>query len=144
VGKLPRLCLLLALAASPLTWGAAEDDGVAVTPRVPQEGITGLIVDDTVTFIGRQFYDAFAVAWLDQNVAGAENLSVHERPTAQSGSRVWVEHRRERLFQVFLPPTRANIEDTAKRAAVLVARRFKAMQIERALVRDPDLAPDEF
>ena len=108
------------------------------------EGISGLIVDDTVTFIGRQFYDAFASAWLDQGIADGRNLSVHEQPTARSGSRVWIEHNRQNLFQVFLPPIRANIEDTARRAAASVARRFKTLEVERALSRNPDLAPDEF
>jgi hypothetical protein len=61
-----------------------------------------------------------------------------------SGSRVWVEYNHQSLFQIFLPPTRADIVDKANRAASLVARRFKTLEIERALLRNPDLAPDEF
>ena len=123
----------------------AQDGAQAGTEEaIRHEGISGLIVDNTVTFIGRQFYDAFALAWLDQGVADGQNLSVHEQPTAKSGSRVWVEYNRQKLFQVFLPPIRANIEETAGRAAASVARRFKTLEVERALFRNPDLAPDEF
>ena len=124
---------------------AAQGGAEAVTEEsIRHDGISGLVVDNTATFIGRQFYDAFAVAWLDQGIADAQNLSVHEQPTARSGSRVWIEYNRQTLFLVFLPPIRANIEETAGQAAAAVARRFKTLEIERALFQNPDLAPDEF
>jgi curli production assembly/transport component CsgE len=123
---------------------AQQPAEVATEEAIRQQGIGGLIVDATVTFIGRQFYDAFAIAWMDQEVADGQNLSVHERPTAASGSRIRVEHNRQTLFEAFLSPTRANIESTARQAAAIVARRFKALELERILFDDPDLAPDEF
>lgn len=123
----------------------AQEGGEAATEdAIRREGISGIIVDDTATFIGRQFYDAFARAWSDQGLADKRNLSVREQPTAISGSRVWVEHNRRKLFEVFLPPIRADIEATARRAATSVAQRFKAMDIERLLYQNPDLAPAEF
>ena len=111
--------------------------------KMRNEGIRGLIVDNTVTFIGRDFYDAFALAWLDQRVGDIDNLSINERPTARSGSRVWVESNGRSLFQVFLSPVRANIETTARKAARSVARRVEELKIERLLFKNPDLAPDE-
>jgi curli production assembly/transport component CsgE len=122
---------------------AQEETGEVTEESIRRDGLQGVIVDDTATFIGRQFYDAFAVAWLDQG-AGEQNLSVHEQPTAHSGSRIWIEHNRRTLFQVFLSPIRADIEATADRAAASVAQRFKALELERTLFKNPDLAPDEF
>jgi hypothetical protein len=49
-----------------------------------------------------------------------------------------------RLFQVFLPPTRSNIEVSARRAAQAIAQHFKMMEIQKLLFVNPDLAPDEF
>lgn len=136
------LCFLFPVICSD---ALAQEGGDAVTEEaIRGDGVSGLMVDDTVTFIGRQFYDAFAFAWLDQGIDDGRNLSVREQPTARSGSRVWVEYNRQNLFQVFLPPIRANIEDTAARAAAVVARRFKTLEVERALLQNPDLAPDEF
>ena len=124
---------------------AAEEGAAAVEEAIRDDGNTGLMVDNTVTFIGREFYAAFALAWLGQGGATTDkNLSVHEQPTARSGSRVWVEYNRQTLFQVFLSPTLANIEATARQAAASVAERFKIMEVERALMKNPDLAPDEF
>ncbi|MEN8132187.1 MAG: CsgE family curli-type amyloid fiber assembly protein [Pseudomonadota bacterium] len=125
---------------------AQKDNGAEANvdeEKIQDDGIKGLIVDNTVTFIGRDFYDAFALAWLDQRVGDIDNLSINERPTARSGSRVWVEYNRQSLFQVFLSPVRANIEATARNAASSVARRVEELSIERLLFKNPDLAPDE-
>lgn len=106
------------------------------------EGITGLIIDNTKTFIGRQFYQEFSQYWLAYQVT--ENVSIHERPTARSGSQIWVEYNRQRLFDQFLTPVFANIQVTAREAAKSVSRRLKTLQIEKILFPNPDLAPDEF
>ena len=121
-----------------------EGTGPADETEIRHDGIRGVIVDDTMTFIGRQFYDAFAIAWLDQGVGDDYSLSIHEQPTAASGSRVWVEHDRRKLFEVFLAPIRANIVTRATAAAGIVAERFRVMELEKARYTDPDLAPDEF
>ncbi|MEN8177686.1 MAG: CsgE family curli-type amyloid fiber assembly protein [Pseudomonadota bacterium] len=107
------------------------------------EGISGIIVDNTVTIIGRRFYDAFSIAWPDYKVGKDENFSIHEQPTARSGSHIWIEHNRKRLFEVFLSPVMANIVDTSRSAAKSVSNRFETLQHERMLFSDPDLAADE-
>lgn len=144
--KLPILLLLLGsgmVFACSVAW--AEGDAAPAEEALIQDfAIRGLVVDDTATFIGREFYDAFATAWLDQGMGDAYNLSVHEQPTAVSGSRVWVQYKRETLFEVRLPPVRANIQANAQEAARSAARRLKTLEIERALFPEPDLAPDEF
>lgn len=110
---------------------------------LPQDNLTGLIVDNTVTFMGRQFYNDFAAAWLDQGMTDAKNISIHEQPTAVSGTRIWIEYNQQILFQAFISPVRADIDNTSKRAAAVVAQRFKAIELERSLFKDPDLGYDE-
>ena len=112
--------------------------------EIEDEGIKGLIVDNTVTFIGRRFYNAFSIAWLDYQIGQGENFSIHEQPTARSGSRIWIEHNRKKLFQVFLSPVLANIVVTARKAAKSVSTRFETLRLERLLFTNPDLAEDEF
>jgi curli production assembly/transport component CsgE len=108
------------------------------------EGIRGLIVDNTVTMIGKKFYEAFALDWLDQKIGDIDNLAIGERPTARSGSRVWVEYNRRVLFEVSLSPVMANIETTARIAASKVGRRIQEFEIRKALIKNSDLAGDEF
>lgn len=137
--------LVLAMVSNPL---AQEDhippsDDASETGMLHQDGVTGLIVDNTITFMGRQFYNDFATAWLDQGIADGDNVSVHEQPTAVSGSRIWVEYNNQILFQAFVSPVRSDIDATAKKAANSVAQRFKALELERKLLNDPDLGSDE-
>lgn len=120
-----------------------QDQSSNESGEISQEGVSGLIVDNTRTFMGRQFYDVFATAWSDQGVADGKNLSVHEQPTAVSGTRIWVEYNQQALFQTFLSPTRARIDAAAKQAAALVAQRFRALELLR-LANDPDMGSDEF
>jgi hypothetical protein len=84
------------------------------------------------------------MAWLDYQVDGDQNFSIHELPTAKSGSRIWVEYNREKLYQVFLSPVMSNIQRSAKAAAKAVADRYETRLIEKALFVNPDLAADEF
>ena len=111
---------------------------------IEDEGIKGVIVDNTVTIIGRRFYDAFSMIWLDYQVGGDENFSIHELPTATSGSKIWVEYNREKLYEVFLSPVMSNIKRSARAAAKAVADRYETRMVEKALFVNPDLAPDEF
>lgn len=111
--------------------------------EIRQEGVSGLIVDNTRTFMGRQFYDVFATTWSDQGVADGKNISVHEQPTALSGTRIWVEYNQQTLFQTFLSPARARIDAAAKQAAAQVAQQLRTLELLR-LVNDPDMGPDEF
>ena len=139
----PLIVMILCMPAMSREDAGTNGKGDVDEEKMRNEGIRGLIVDNTVTFIGRDFYDAFALAWLDQRVGDIDNLSINERPTARSGSRVWVESNGRSLFQVFLSPVRANIETTARKAARSVARRVEELKIERLLFKNPDLAPDE-
>lgn len=120
-----------------------ENDAIEESP-LEDEGIKGVIVDNTITVIGRRFYDAFSMAWLDYQVGGDVNFSIHELPTANSGSRIWVEYNREKLYQVFLSPVMSNIQKSAREAAKKVADRYEEHLIEKALFTNPDLAADEF
>jgi curli production assembly/transport component CsgE len=136
--------LMLAMISDPLAQDHdTSSDDASENSMLRQEGVTGLIVDNTITFMGRQFYDDFANAWLDQGIANGANLSVHEQPTAVSGTRIWVEYNHQILFQAFVSPVRSDIDATAKKAANLVAQRFKALELERKFLNDPDLGSDE-
>lgn len=137
-------CLLLIPGVTAGVEENNETNGSAEETILRDEGIRGLIVDNTRTIIGKRFYEAFALHWLDQRVGDIDNLSVGERPTARSGSRVWVEYDRQILFQVFLSPVLANIEQQARTAAAKVGRRIQQLEIQRALFKNPDLADDEF
>lgn len=93
---------------------------------IPQSyGITGLVVDETRTTIGRDFYAIFYDAW--QAPEGSVNYTVvvEEQPVPSLGTRVIVHVNDEVAFDARLQPRYEMIREAAL-AAVAYARRTLA------------------
>ena len=138
---------LLAVEMSPIyssgAWGQGETTPLPES-EVLGEGIEGIIIDHTITFIGREFYIDFAQAWSEVGLGrNGYNLTVREQPTSVSGSRVWVEFNRRNMFETFLSPATVTTEEAAEVAAKSIAKKLRDLEIQKHLFVDPDLAPDE-
>lgn len=103
----------------------------------------GVVVNQTVTLLGHDFYQAFVTAWRDKPNSERYALTIIERPTARLGSQVWVEFSRRRVFQAVLPPARARITGLGEAAAEIAYQSVVQTEVQRLLFRDPDLGPDE-
>lgn len=109
------------------------------------DGITGIITDQTITSLGHAFYTGFTQAWQEPAGEGeAVNLTIRERPSARWGSLVWVEYREETVFRAFIFPGRGDPESMGASAAQQVATKVERMRLEKLLFKDPDLAASEF
>ena len=117
--------------------------GQDLNGRVLQELYAGVVVDQTVTVLGHEFYQHFVALWRDMEMASRYAISVHERPTARWGSQIWIEYAQRRVFQVFMPPARANVKAVSERAAEVAFRNVVDTEVQRLLFREPDLGPDE-
>ncbi|MBS4098837.1 MAG: hypothetical protein KGZ83_18600 [Sulfuricella sp.] len=113
------------------------------TPPNGDDLITGLVIDQTLTFVGHEFSSNFANAWKELPCLDHRILTIYERPSASWGSLVWVEYEHQMAFRAFLAPTKAKLKSTAEGAAQLVCNRVTELDIQKALFVDPDLARDE-
>ena len=104
---------------------------------------TGVVVNQTITLVGHDFYQAFVAAWRDKPLSERYALTVGERPSPQLGSQVWVEFSRRRVFQAILPPARARIGGIGEKAAEIAYQNVVQTEVQRLLFRDPDIGPDE-
>lgn len=88
-------------------------------------GISGLVVDETRTTIGRDFYDVFYDAW--QPPEGSVNYTVviEEQPVPSLGTRVIVRLNDQVTFDSRLQP-RYELIQQAARAAVAYTQRALA------------------
>ncbi|MDN4499292.1 curli production assembly/transport protein CsgE [Pseudomonas mosselii] len=123
------LCLCLVLLQGQARAGAEDE-------------MMGFIVDNTISHIGHDFYQAFsdrlrATSRLDFN------LVVRERPDARWGSLVTVEYEREVLYRRFLPPNTTQLNDEAIAAADLVRQQIVQRKLQRLLQDTTDLERDE-
>lgn len=104
----------------------------------------GVVTVQTVTIAGHDFSQYFLAAWRDKEGSEHYTLSINERPSARLGSEVWIGYAQRRVFQTRLPPARAAIRSLSESAAEAVWQTVLQTDVERKLLRDADLAPDEF
>jgi len=139
---------LLALAAAQPAFGQAGARAEAGKPartqaRPSQDLLAGSVLNRTITVMGREFYQYFAAAWRDKDAAGRYSISVHERPTAIRGSEMWVEYDDKRVFHVFLSPARAAVKEISRKAVDIAFRNVMDIDVERLMVQQTDLGPEE-
>ena len=108
-----------------------------------EEEINGLLVDHTMTRIGREFFDNFSARWRLNGGNAYDNLTFYERPSARSGSVVWIEYRSQTLYSTNLRPNTVNVDAIADNAIQQVHGSLGRAKISALLNRDPDLAKDE-
>lgn len=108
------------------------------------EPAAGVVTVQTVTIAGHDFSQYFLAAWRDKEGSEHYTLSINERPSARLGSEVWIGFAQRRVFQTRLPPARAAIRSLSENAAETVWQTVLQTDVERKLIRDADLAPDEF
>lgn len=137
-------CGLQASAAPGSSQDAEALPEPSLEPRQTQDLILGVIADQTITRIGREFYQGFLSTWRDfGGDAEQYNLAIYERPSARWGSLVWVEKDRVRLFHMFIHPGRGNYTKIGEQAAQQVYGRVGQLEIEKQLFKDPDLGDEE-
>ena len=101
------------------------NDGPAAAALI---NLSGLVVDETRSRLGRQFYDLFYSQWEAPRGAGGHTVKVEERPGLGRGSVVFVRIDDELVYGSRLQPRYSEIEQAAK-AAVYYATRHLQQQV---------------
>lgn len=105
--------------------------------------IPGLLINDTRTFAGQEFYSAFVAAWQAYDPDGRYTLVVKERPSARTGSQMTVSTAaNEVLFQRFIGFNARIAQRAGKEASSTTFNALTAAELDRQLP-DPDLGTDE-
>ncbi|MGJ7456557.1 CsgE family curli-type amyloid fiber assembly protein [Halomonas sp. MA07-2] len=108
-----------------------------------EPGISGVIVDRTITMTGKTFFRQFSQLSLDRPVIGNANLAIHERPSARWGSQIWITEGNRIIFEATMPPRLSEIDDYVEIAIEQVENLVIQRTIMQALENDPDLADEE-
>ncbi len=96
---------------------AATKEGMAAEEHLIQE-ITGLIIEETMTRIGYDFYEYFFLLWeAPQGIAVKDyNILINEKASPMWGSWVRVDVGETTVWSKMLKPRSEEIEDAAKQA----------------------------
>lgn len=118
-------------------------DAPRAVDRIFDDPLGGVVVNRTVTVLGKDFYQYFSTRWRQSPDANRYTISVHERPTARFGSEIWVQYRQQRVFHTFLPPARAATRPISEFAVQQVLENVSRWELERLTTKHPDLGPEE-
>ncbi|GGJ94165.1 curli production assembly/transport protein CsgE [Pseudomonas matsuisoli] len=110
--------------------------------KAEEDIIQGLVVDNTITRFGHDFYRHFTARLTDTTQMDF-NLVVLERPSARWGSLVWVEYERRVLYRQFLQPNNNQLMDAATAAADIVVENIARRRLEDLLQDNFDMERDE-
>lgn len=129
--------------------GADTSNGSDPTPAADRrksvfdDPLAGVVVNRTVTVLGKDFYQYFTAIWRQKDVSSQFSISIHERPSARFGSEIWVQFGQKRMFHTFLPPARSATKKISAMAVNMVYENIKNSEVERLMVKSPDLGPEE-
>jgi curli production assembly/transport component CsgE len=142
----PRPCLsrrFLALAAvallhcAPLRAGEGE-----AAARAAGDGVAGILVNQTISAQGLEFYRVFAETWRDKQDAESFSLTVVERPSRRTGNQVSIMDGQRRVLTLALPYRVDRIRTVAEQAAD-TSHADMIGRLIPSLAVDADLGADE-
>ena len=129
-----RLCLILicmCMAAAPAATRAGDDID---TP--------GLLINQTRTFAGQEFFSAFAEQWQGYDPDSRYSIVITERPSARLGSQISVTYGGATVYQRFISFNAAVARRAGQDATQTAFNAVTAAELDRQLP-DPDLGVDE-
>ncbi len=141
--KLKRITAVVLVFATSMLQSGVTVASQGNVRQVQPEMYGGIVVDNTITPAGQDFYQYFVAAWRDMALSERYAIAIHERPSARRGTQIWVEFAQRRVFQVALPSGRSAIRSLSEQAVELTAQKVADVDIERLLFRDPDMGADE-
>lgn len=122
--------------------GQAEEE-LSRQFSLQEPGITGVLIDRTITMTGKTFFRQFSQLSLERPVIGDVNLTIHERPSARWGSQIWITQGNRVVFEATMPPRLSDIDAYVDVAIEQVEELIIRQTIIEALDNDPDLADEE-
>ncbi len=94
----------------------AQTESEAVDESALVLEIDGLIIDDTTTKLGKDFYDIFYTNWQTPQNAKNFSVTISEKPLPRLGTQVTITINETQMFQSFLQPRYDVIEAIAFQA----------------------------
>ena len=96
----------------------AKDSSLKQEPDTQQEGpaLNNLVLDKTLSNIGRDFYDFFSENWNPPETERNFIIYIYERPAPGIGNIVQIEINHEKVFESRLTPRRQILQKVARQA----------------------------
>lgn len=105
--------------------------------------LSGVIVDRTMTMVGRSFYRTFSQMSLQAGLLDGVVVTIHERPDPRWGSQLWITEGNTVHFRTQLSPRISEADRNAEQAVAAVQESLLRARVSEALQPSRDLADEE-
>ena len=102
----------------------------------------GLLINETRTFAGQEFFTAFATVWQAYDPDSRYTLVIFERPSARSGSQITVNYLGNVIYRRFISFNAKQAHHAGELASADAFRAVMTVELDRTAI-DPDLGTDE-
>jgi hypothetical protein len=106
------------------------------------EGLNGVVVANTITPAGHQFYRLFALAWREKPESETYSLSVVESRVRQRFTVVTLYYSNQSLYSAILPTRFPALQSLVDQSLDAVSSRLLTLELG-ASESDPDMAADD-
>jgi curli production assembly/transport component CsgE len=129
--------------------GASKVNAPSLSPEENRKPVSaldqfdGVVIDQTITRAGKDFYQQFSMSWHDQPLSERYTISVKEQPSARFGSQIYIVFGSRRIFQGQMSPNRSQIKMLSDAAVEIAYKAVTEGEMQRLLFKDPDIGQDE-
>ncbi len=104
--------------------------------------IDGLVIDQTQTRIGYEFYSTFSLHWEApvQNGVDDYTITVIERASPQWGSWIWIKINDAYMYRKILQPRQGEVENEARKAVGTVKKYLVTEYLYQKKLLDEDMS----
>jgi hypothetical protein len=104
------------------------------------DGIKGLVVNQTITASGYDFYRIFSILWSEKPDSNNYSLSVQERRSLRRNNQVGIFLGQKQIFSAMLPSKHDGLNELGEKAANEILANIIALMIESV---SDDIAREE-
>lgn len=120
-----------------------DQNAMAIIEQSIYSEITGLIIDDTMSPFGVQFYEHFYLGWETPPGVNVEyNIYIEEQATPQFGSIISVRVNQLLIFQQMVRPRGEDIENAARQALEIASHYLENYEAYQQQLSGEDLMGD--
>jgi len=118
---------------------AAKSQTDSTTLKSDNIEIDGLIIDQTITKIGHEFYENFYTLWEAPPEIKDYSIYIIEKVTMLSTSQVWINVDDMTIFQIILKPRAEEIEEAVKTGLEITLQFLHQYEQDKKLLDDEDM-----
>ncbi|MCG8672697.1 MAG: curli production assembly/transport protein CsgE [Pseudomonadales bacterium] len=138
-----RMTALKYLVSALIMLGVSSVSFAENNPAKQQDALSGLVINQTSSYLAQTFYQAFCLAWHEHKESDKYNITLKESHSARGGRQVQIMFSHKVAYVASLPSGKIDVKGIASSAASFTINRVQQMAFQDLALSNPDMAVDE-